>query len=158
MARSSFVMRPTKSYIGRYILMIYAPPTLYLLIYLLLVNYRILSRNRVMMWMIVSPALMYLIFVVCYFLAKKQCTLEIKNHAIKVTNLFGNTITSVKAKQIRSAKRNYLDELKLFDERGAVLITVCPHLENRHMFEDWLLDHDIRLKSKPRRKLQSTKL
>ena len=158
MARGSFIMRPTKSYVGRYLMLIFFPPPLFIVLYQLLVEYKIFSANYIATRVIIDLALGYLLVSVCYFLAKKQRTIEIRNHEIIVKRFSGSTITKVKVKQIQYVRRNLLDELVLFGENGKFLLAVCPHLENRFLFEDWLLDHDIRLKNKSRRKLTNHRL
>ena len=144
MARSSFIMHPTKSYINRYLLLMFLPPLAIMGLFLLLVEYHILDSSYLIAILFLGSAFVYLFISIIWFFAKKQHTLEIKNHAITVKSLFGNVITKIKVKQICSVRRNFLDELLLLDETGTVLLHVCPHWENRILFEEWLLDHELR--------------
>jgi len=144
MARSSFIMRPTKTHINKYLLLILCPPILLLTLNVLLVEFNILPPNRIISNVLIGLAIGYLLFSAIFFLIKKQRTLEIKNHAIRETDIFGNTISKIKVKQIHYTHRNILDELLLFDNNDNLLLCVCPHLENRILFDEWLMDHGIR--------------
>lgn len=143
MGRSSFIMRPTKSHLGRYILLGFGPMILLMSLYLLLKEYIPLLQNQVAGKLIIGLALGYFSIFALFIIPKKQHSLEIKNHAITETNLYGRTITKIKANQIHRVRRNFLDELLLLDNKGTVLLCVGPHLENHILFLEWLSDHDI---------------
>ena len=144
MARSSFVMRPTKNNISRYMLLILFPPVLLITFGALLIEYDVFPANSIYSRVLLVLACAYSLITTFYFIINKQCTLEIKNHAIKKTNIFGTTVSQTKAKQIYYTRQNILNELLLYDEHGNLLLCVSPHLENRILFDEWLLDHDIR--------------
>jgi len=143
MSRNSFVMKPTKTNIGRYLLLIFAPSLLILASYVLLIENNVIPYNYIISVLILIAAIGLLALLSVLFFTKKQNTLTIKNHTITQTSMFGATTKIVKVKQIYYTKRNIFDELLLYDDMGQLLLCVCPHLENRFLFEEWLWDHNI---------------
>ena len=100
MARSSFVMRPTKHNISRYLLLILFPTVLLITFGALLIEYGVFPANSINSRVLLILACAYSLITTFYFIINKQSTLEIKNHAIKKTNIFGTTVSQTKAKQI----------------------------------------------------------
>ena len=144
MARKKFIMKPGRSGSERYICLIFVPPMVFMILFMFLAQYSSFDISRIWHKLVYCTSLVYIILALICFLAIKQRSFEIKGNIIIEYSSLGKCIKTVKVNQISYAKRNLLDEILLMDESGTILCRICPHLENRILFVEWLLHYKIR--------------
>ena len=144
MARKKFIMKPRRSGSERYICLIFVPPMVFIILFMFLAHNSSFNISQIWYKLVCCTSLGYIILALICFLAIKQRIFEIKGNIIIEYSSLGRCIKTVKVNQISYTKRNLLDEILLMDESGTILCRICPHLENRILFAEWLLHYIIR--------------
>ena len=143
MGSQSFTMHPTKNRRIRYVILVFAPPILLMQLFQLIIRFFPPLQHDFINQLAIYTPLAIMVILGYFFIWKKNHILEIKDHAITEKNIQGKVITKIKAKQIYTLRRNFLDEFLLQDKSGNILLCVEPNMENRTLFENWLEKHNI---------------
>ena len=142
MTDTVFTMAPAKQGRIKYLLLTLVPPMLVTYAWKWLMECGILPSNRAIVMIGLFLAMAALVCLGCFLIFQRNHVLEVSEGAILHHSWRGSTST-IQVNQIRSFRRNFLNELLLLDENGKVLLCVESNMSNLDLFRQWLESHHI---------------
>ena len=139
MAPNTFTMLVQKQGRMKYLLIVMSVPILFLTLLSWLMDLNILPRTQILFW----PSIAIMTVLGYFLIFQKNHRIDVNGFMIIETDWRGRENRKIKAKQIHSIRRNFLNEIILFDENNTKLLCVEPNMSNFDLFQQWLASHNI---------------